>query len=63
MSDGSAVTLGAYVPPTLTDHGSIADHTFHNPPGICEGNGGNNAPTDVFTKLCGLDHTGGGLSP
>ena len=28
-------------------------------PGVCEGNGGNNAPTDVFTKLCGLENAGG----
>ena len=35
-----AVTLHAYEPPVVTDHGSIADHTFNRPPGICEGNGG-----------------------
>ena len=63
MSNDSAVTLRAYEPPIVTDYGSIADHTFNRPPGVCEGNGGNQAPTDVFTKLCGLENTGGGLSP
>ena len=62
MSNDSAVTLRAYVPPVVTDYGSIAHHTFNRPPGVCEGNGGNNTPTDVFTKLCGLEHAGG-VSP
>ena len=61
MTDGS-VMFRAYEPPIVIDHGSIADHTFNRPPGLCEGNGGNNAPTDVFTKLCGLEHSGG-VSP
>ena len=62
MSSNCAVTLGAYVRPSVTDFGSIADHTFNRPPGVCEGHGGNNAPTDVFTKLCGLENAGG-VSP
>ena len=62
MRDASTVTPHAYEPPTLTDHGSIANHTFNRPPGLCEGNGGNNAPTDVFTKLCGLENARG-VSP
>ena len=62
MSSENAVTLHAYEPPVVTDHGSIADHTFNRPPGICEGNGGRHAPTDVFAKLCGLEHSGG-VSP
>lgn len=61
MSEDSAVTGRAYQPPIVTDHGSIADHTFNRPPGLCEGGRGN-APTDVFTKLCGLEHSGG-VSP
>ena len=62
MSNDSAVTLRAYERPSVTDFGSIADHTFNRPPGMCEGNGGNHAPTDVFTKLCGLENAGG-VSP
>ena len=63
MGNDSVVALRFYEAPSVTDYGSIADHTFNRPPGMCEGNGGKHAPTDVFTKLCGLDNAGGGLSP
>ena len=63
MGDGSAVTLRAYEPPSIRDYGSIADHTFNRPPGMCEGNGGNHAPTDVFTKLCVAKRTSAGVFP
>jgi len=62
MSNDSAVALRAYERPTVTDYGSIANHTFNRPPGMCEGIGGTRAPTDVFSKLCGLDNSAGGFS-
>ena len=62
MNSDNAVTLRAYEPPIVTDHGSIADHTFNKPPGFCDSNGAGRAPSDVFTKLCGLEHSGG-VSP
>ena len=62
MGRDGALMLRTYEPPKITDYGSIADHTFNRPPGLCEGNGGNHASIDVFSKLCGLDHAGGGFS-